>query len=119
VSLLLVCAPLLAQASRKASNSSAPLYFREDWKETPAETPVTQAHVSNPELILALYGSAKDQIKKSHHDQPADDPYYIWSGTCKGSWAVTLSRKDQALDLSRGGMVSGVRSRAENGFPGY
>jgi hypothetical protein len=32
------------------------LFFREDWKEIPAATPVTQEHVVNKELILGLYG---------------------------------------------------------------
>ena len=30
------------------------LFFREDWKEIPAATPVTQAHVMNRDLILGL-----------------------------------------------------------------
>ena len=114
--LVLFCATLPAQSPRP-SNSGAPLYFREDWKETPAETPVTQNHVGNPDLTLALYGTAKDQIKKSHHDRPADDPYYIWSGTCKGSWGVTLARKDRALDLSRGGLVQWRSKQSGERFP--
>ncbi|MCK4751655.1 MAG: hypothetical protein KAT15_31580 [Bacteroidales bacterium] len=77
------------------------LFFREDWKEIPAENPVTQRHVNNPDLILALYGPGKDSIKKSHHDSPADDPYYIWSGLCLGNWALTLKHKDSFVDLSK------------------
>ena len=77
------------------------LFFREDWKEIPAENPVTQKHVNNPDLILALYGPEKDSIKKSHHDSPSDDPYYIWSGTCQGNWALTLKHKEHNVDLSR------------------
>jgi len=117
ISLLVFCSPLLAQAQSKSSSSGAPLYFREDWKETPAETPVTQGHVNNPDLVLTLYGTAKNQIKKSHHDQPANDPYYIWSGTCRGSWAVTLSKKNQALDLSRGGMIQWRSKQTGERFP--
>ena len=67
------------------------LFFREDWKESPAATPVTQEHVVNSNLLLGLYGPGKDGIKKSHHDRPADDPYYIWSGTCAANWAVALA----------------------------
>jgi hypothetical protein len=77
------------------------LFFREDWKEIPAATPVTQAHVANPALILNLYGPGADSIKKSHHDQPVDDPYYIWSGLCLGNWAVTLKDKNVQADLSK------------------
>ena len=76
------------------------LFFREDWKEIPAATPVTREHVENKELILGLYGPGRDSIKKSHHDIPADDPFYIWSGTCKGNWAVTLRKAKSYVDLS-------------------
>lgn len=77
------------------------LFFREDWKENPAATGVTQAHVANPDLILGVYGTGKDSIRKSHHSSPADDPYYIWSGYCVGgSWAVTLKHKNSFVDLS-------------------
>jgi hypothetical protein len=76
------------------------LLFREDWKELPAVTPVTQEHVANPALTLHLYGPGKDEIKKSHHDQPKDDPYYIWSGECKGNWAVALGHRDLLVDLT-------------------
>jgi len=76
------------------------LLFREDWKEIPAEIPVTQEHVNHPDLLLDLYGQTRDSIKKSHHDQPADDPYYIWSGLCRTNWAVALSYRDHRMDLS-------------------
>jgi len=49
---------------------------------------------------LGLYGPGKDGIKKSHHDRPADDPYYIWSGTCEANWAVALRHKEAYVDLT-------------------
>lgn len=76
------------------------LFFREDWKEIPASTPVTQGHVSNPDLLLKLYGPGCDSIKKSHHEAPADDPYYIWSGLCTGNWAVTLKHDKFYADMT-------------------
>ncbi len=76
------------------------LFFREDWKEIPAATPVTQEHVSNKNLLLKLYGPGCDSIKKSHHLTPTDDPYYIWSGTCTGNWAVSLKNNNFFADLS-------------------
>jgi hypothetical protein len=79
------------------------LFFREDWKEIPAETPVTQQHAANPSLSLALYGPGKAGIRKSYHDKPADDPYYIWSGECKGNWALTL--RECGVDESPPGWV--------------
>jgi hypothetical protein len=86
-------APLVAQ-------DRPGLFFREDWKEIPAETPASQKHVANPRLVLALYGPGKDAIKKSHHDKPADDPYYIWSGQCRGNWMVALRDRVSYVDLS-------------------
>jgi hypothetical protein len=92
------------------------LFFREDWKEIPAATPVTQSHVSNNNLIMSLYGPGCDSIRKSHHDAPADDPYYIWSGLCLANWAVTLKNKSSFADLSEYAKIiwrskqSGLRS---------
>lgn len=76
------------------------LFFREDWKETPAATPATQEHVVNPDLIVTRYGPAEAQIKKSHHDKPADDPFYIWSGDATANWAITVKHKTAFADLS-------------------
>ena len=76
------------------------LFFREDWKETPPEEPITQAHVANPDLVLNLYGPGKQGIRKSHHDKPLDDPYYVWSGDAKGNWAVSLRHKQSLVDLT-------------------
>jgi Tol biopolymer transport system component len=81
-------------------NYRPPLFFREDWKETLAATPVTQQHVSNSDLLMNLYGAGCDSIKKSHHDTPVDDPYYIWSGLCLGNWAVTLKHRTFNVDLA-------------------
>jgi len=97
--------------------SGAPLWFREDWKEIPAALPVTQEHVATPGLVLHTYGTAKDSIKKSHHDQPADDPYYIWSGECKGTWAVTLSKIGSAVDFSNGGVIRWRSRQSGQRFP--
>jgi hypothetical protein len=83
------------------------LAFREDWKETPAATPVTQAHVANPELLLAVHGPGADLVKKSHHDQPADDPFYIWSGDTTAPWAVSLRPRAGTVNLSGRARVRG------------
>ncbi len=94
---LLLCSMFAAVL---AAQERPGLFFREDWKETPPETPATQAHVANPNLVLGLYGPGKDGIKKSHHEKPADDPYYIWSGTCPANWAVTLRHRSALADLT-------------------
>jgi len=76
------------------------LFFREDWKETPAATPVTQEHVSHPDLLVTRHGPGEAGIKKSHHDRPADDPYYIWSGEAEGNWALSLRNGKSQVDLT-------------------
>ncbi len=76
------------------------LFFREDWKETPAEIPLSQKHVSNPELLVNLYGAGKDSLKKSNHEKPVDDPFYIWSGLCLDNWMVSLKHKTSNVDLT-------------------
>lgn len=83
-----------------AEPTRPPLFFREDWRETEAATPVTQEHVAHPDLTLQLYGPGRDGIKKSHHDKPADDPFYIWSGTANGNWMVTLRHRTRLADLT-------------------
>ncbi|MGH9158468.1 MAG: hypothetical protein ACRD2X_00565 [Vicinamibacteraceae bacterium] len=97
-----------------AASERAPLVAREDWRETPAARPVTQAHVAHPDLDLLRLGPGAARIKKSHHDQPADDPYYIWSGEVLDTWAVALRHRSGLVDLSRGGSIR-WRSR-QSGF---
>lgn len=94
------------EARGTRDDQAAELFFREDWKESPAETPVTQEHVASDELLLARHGPAADSIKKSHHDEIANDPWYVWSGTCTtGHWAISLRKKDSLVDLSSSGRV--------------
>jgi hypothetical protein len=76
-----------------------PLFFREDFKETPAATPITQEHIANPKVAMSLYGPGREGMKKSHHDTPADDPFYVWDGTCGGNCAITLRERESAVDL--------------------
>ena len=83
-----------------ADTGRPPLFFREDFKETPAETPITQEHVGNPKVALSLYGPGREGIKKSHHDTPADDPFYVWDGTCAGNCGITLREKSAVVDLT-------------------
>src|SRR4249920_3079402 len=86
--LLLLSAAAVASAPAQSTKGSEPvrpqLFLREDFKETPAATPITQDHLSSQSL-LAVYGPGKAGLKKSHHDTPADDPYYVWDGTCEGN----------------------------------
>lgn len=90
------------------------LFFREDFKELPAAEPITPEHIANPDVVLSLHGPGKGAIKKSHHDKPADDPYYVWSGDCPANWAVSLRRRDALVDLTG---LAKIRWRArQSGF---
>ena len=108
--MLMVMVSLQPIHAQNANLTEPPLYFREDWKEIPPETPITQEHVLDRNLVLELHGPGKHMIKKSHHDTPLNDPYYVWSGQCEGRWAVTLIKPGSLVDLSRGY----VRWRARN-----
>ncbi len=90
----------LGQSDKAAEAGRPPLLFREDFKKTPAATPITQEHLGNSKLVLALYGPGREGMKKSHHDKPVDDPYYIWDGTCAGNCAATLRDKTSFIDLT-------------------
>jgi len=96
VTLLLIDRNVFAQENYRPG-----LFFREDWKETPAEIPLSQKHVNNPDLTVQLYGSGRDSLKKSHHEKPVDDPYYVWSGLCIGNWLVSLKHKQYNADLTK------------------
>lgn len=91
------------------------LFFREDWTETPPQTPVTQEHVANDDLEMRLYGVGADSMRKSNHERPVDDPFYVWSGLAEGNWVVTLRHGSADVDLSEYAKViwrskqSGVR----------
>lgn len=78
------------------------LFFREDWTQTPDHSikPLQQEFLANKDLLLHVYGTAVDSLSKSHHDKPVDDPYYIWSGRCSGSWMVALEHKTKNMDLT-------------------
>ena len=95
--LLLFVGTLFAQEN----NYRPGLFFREDWKEIPAEIPLSQKHVNNTELLLNLYGAGQDSLKKSNHEKPADDPFYVWSGLCLGNWMVTLKHNNNNVDLTK------------------
>ena len=99
--MLKFCAAVVALAGLAEADDTRPgLLFREDFKETSAETPITQAHIANPDLILSVHGPGKSGLKKSHHDKPADDPYYVWSGTANGNWGIALRHRRLAADLT-------------------
>jgi hypothetical protein len=96
---LLALVPLLCGVLSAADPN---LFFREDWTDTEPALPVTQEHVANPQLVLALHGPGKSVIKKSFHKWIPNDPHYIWSGVTSARWALSLSKRDSLVDLTAG-----------------
>jgi len=105
VSIFVFTGEVLGQSSYRPG-----LFFQEEWKETPAEIPLNQNHVENTDLTVQLYGAGLDSLKKSNHDKPVDDPFYVWSGLCLENWMVTLKHKTKNVDLTSFAKVK-IRSK--------
>jgi hypothetical protein len=69
-----------------------PLFFRETWKDSP-NVNVTQAHVTNPDLQLKVYG--KEVNVTGEGNVP-----HIWTGLCSPACAVAFRHKDSYVDLT-------------------
>jgi len=52
------------------------------------------------QISVALPNAISVRSVQRQHDQPADHPYYVWSGTCRGNWAVTLRDEHAWADLT-------------------
>lgn len=94
--------PALFGVVGSAFAADAPLFFREDFTETPPSIPLTQRDIANPELVVSRHGPGGTVIKKSHHDRIPNDPHYVWSGLCPGPWALTLRKRGETVDLRDG-----------------
>jgi hypothetical protein len=85
--------PVQPVAERRAPPPPLPLLFKEEWKRTPENVPLSQELVSNPALQLTVYGAAPEV--NSEGGTP-----HVWTGLCSPSCAVTLKLKDSYADLS-------------------
>ena len=102
----------ISEGSISAADS---LYFREDWKEIPFALPITPEHVNNPYLRMETHGPGKLGIKKSHHAEKENDPFYVWSGQCKMSWGLSLKKQGNLVDLSSNSAKVTWRSKQSGG----
>jgi hypothetical protein len=76
------------------------LFFREDWKEIPPATPVTQEHVANPDLIVTRHGPGQGQLR-------------VILKLESGAWLVSDQHDDESGDWRvREFTVSDLRWRA-------
>ncbi|HLG57880.1 MAG TPA: hypothetical protein VI485_21220 [Vicinamibacterales bacterium] len=92
------------QAGRGAAPRATrpPLFFKEEWKQTPAggEHAVTQDAVANPALELKLYGPTAKEILMSGSAGDELNPIHVWTGMCTTPCAVALRHKSSFADLS-------------------
>ena len=81
----------------------APLFFREDWKQTPAggEHPVdVNQALSNANLELKLYGPTGKEILMTGSASDENNPIHLWTGMCTTPCAFTLRDKNNFADLT-------------------
>ena len=87
-----------------ARSADAPgVFFREEWAEIPQAIPITQEHVANPDLVLHVYGPARDSVKKS--GAPFHAESYVWSGLVDSTWALSLAHREAFADFTVPGAV--------------
>jgi len=72
------------------------LFFKETWKDFSGNVPVTQDFVTNPNLVLSLYGAGKEDFGVTNEGNMP----HIWTGLCASSCALTLSHKENFVDLT-------------------
>ena len=80
----------------KQAPRPAPLFFKETWKDFSGNVAVTQDFVLNPDLQLTMYGAGNEDF---HVTNEGNVPH-IWTGLCASSCALTLSNKDNFVDLT-------------------
>jgi hypothetical protein len=84
------------------ARSRAPLFFREEWKQTPAggEHPVTPESLANPNLELKLYGTTSKDVQLTGAATDENNPTHVWTGLCSTPCAIAFRDKNNFADLS-------------------
>jgi hypothetical protein len=79
-----------------------PLFFSEEWKQTPAgdEHPVTQQSVANPALELKLYGATAKEIQLTGAAGNENNPIHAWTGMCTTPCALAFRHRTSYADLT-------------------
>jgi hypothetical protein len=83
--------------------TKAPLFFREEWKQTPAggEHPVDIASaVANPNLELKLIGPTGKEMLMTGAATDENNPTHLWTGMCTTPCGFTLRDKSNFADLT-------------------
>jgi hypothetical protein len=79
-----------------------PLFFREEWKQTPAggEHAVLPESVGNPDLVLNMMGPTAKELLLTGAAGDESNPTHIWTGMCTSPCAFTLRHKANFADLT-------------------
>jgi hypothetical protein len=95
-------APAGGRQGQAAAARRPPLFFKEEWKQTPAggEHPVTPESIGNSNLELKLYGPTSKEIQLTGAANDENNPVHVWTGTCTGPCAVAFRDKNNMVDLS-------------------
>ena len=99
--MLLILAPA-ASVFAQGRAVRPPLFFHEEWKQTPAggEHPVTPEGVANPNLELKLYGASGKDVQLTGSAKDDNNPIHLWTGLCTTPCAVALRDKTNFADLT-------------------
>lgn len=73
-----------------------PLFLKESWKQAEGNVPVTQDFVTNTNLKLNTYGTGKQDFGVTSEGGVP----HIWTGLCATACALTLSDKENMVDLT-------------------
>ena len=86
----------------KAAAARPPLFFREEWKQSPvpSEHPVTAEGVANSNLELKLYGPSGKNIQLTGNAGDESNPIHLWTGLCESPCAAALRDRNSMVDLT-------------------
>ena len=102
-------APAAGQEGQRGQRAAAPrvtrapLFFHEEWKQTPAggEHPVDIATaLANPNLELKLHGPTGKEILMTGAVTDENNPVHLWTGMCTTPCGFTLREKTNFADLT-------------------
>src|SRR5262245_15380779 len=93
-----------------AARGRSPLFFREEWKQTPqgGEHPVMADSLSNANLELKLYGTTnklgevtpEKGVLLTGSATDENNPTHVWTGVCTTPCAVAFRDKNNFADLT-------------------
>jgi len=79
-----------------------PLFFREEWKQTPTggEHALMTESVGNPDLTLNFVGPTAKELLLTGNAGDENNPIHVWTGMCTTPCAFTLRHKNSYADLT-------------------